>query len=71
MQHVRRNAIEPAAKVVITTIQRLYSILKGEPEYDEANEDQSMFETGRALVKEPLPASTTRRCRSKRAQDPK
>ena len=55
VQHARRNAIEPAAKVVITTIQRLYSILKGEPEYDEANEEQSMFETGRALTREPLP----------------
>jgi type I restriction enzyme R subunit len=55
VQHARKNAIEPAAKVVITTIQRLYSILKGEPEYDEANEEQSMFESGRALTKEPLP----------------
>ena len=56
VQHARKNAIEPAAKVVITTIQRLYSILKGEPEYDEANEEQSMFESGRGLTKEPLPA---------------
>jgi type I restriction enzyme R subunit len=55
VQHARRNAVEPAAKVVITTIQRLYSILKGEPDYDEANEESSMFETGRALAKEPLP----------------
>jgi len=55
VQHARKNAIEPAAKVVITTIQRLYSILKGEPEYDEANEEQSMFESGPALAKEPLP----------------
>jgi type I restriction enzyme R subunit len=52
-QHARRNAIEPAAKVVITTIQRLYSMLKREPEFDEANEEQSMFESGRALAKEP------------------
>ena len=55
VQHARRNAIAPAAKVVITTIQRLYSILKGEPEFDEANEEQSMFESGRVLAKEPLP----------------
>ncbi len=55
VQHAKKNAIEPASKVVITTIQRLYSILKGEPEYDEANEEQSMFESGRALVKDPLP----------------
>jgi type I restriction enzyme R subunit len=40
---------------VITTIQRFYSILKGEAEYAEENEEQSMFESGRALTKEPLP----------------
>jgi len=57
VQHARRNAIEPAAKVVITTIQRLYSMLKGEPEFDEANEEQSMFESGRVLAKEPLPVA--------------
>jgi len=55
VQHARKNAIEPAAKVVITTIQRLYSILKGEDEYAEENEEQSMFESGRALAREPLP----------------
>ncbi len=55
VQHAKKNSVEPAAKVVITTIQRLYSILKGEPEYDESNEEQSMFESGGGLAKEPLP----------------
>jgi type I restriction enzyme R subunit len=55
VQHAKKNSVEPASKVVITTIQRLYSILKGEAEYDEANEEQSMFEAGRALAKDPLP----------------
>ena len=55
VQHLRRNAIDPAAKVVITTIQRLYSILKGEEEFDEANEEASMFEAANSLIKEPLP----------------
>jgi type I restriction enzyme, R subunit len=55
VQHARKNAVEPAAKVVITTIQRLYSILKGEADYAEENEEQSMFEAGRARAKEPLP----------------
>lgn len=57
VQHLRRNAIDPTAKVVITTIQRLYSILKGEEEFDEANEEGSMFEAApaAALLKEPLP----------------
>ena len=41
VQRLRGNAIDAAAKVVITTIQRLYSILKGDPDYDPANEDES------------------------------
>ncbi len=56
--HVQRlsgNAIDPASKVVITTIQRLYSILKGEEEFDQANEEESMFEIEAPLVKEPIP----------------
>lgn len=55
VQHLKKNAIDPAAKVVITTIQRLYSILKGEEEFDESGEEASMFETANALVKQPLP----------------
>ena len=53
VQRLRGNAIDPAAKVVITTIQRLYSILKGDPEYDAANEEESMFESGGPLGGEP------------------
>jgi type I site-specific restriction endonuclease len=33
VQHLKRNAIDPASKVCITTIQRLYSMLKGEEEF--------------------------------------
>jgi type I restriction enzyme R subunit len=54
-QRLTRNAIDPAAKVVITTIQRLYSLLKGEEEYEEANEEESLFESASPLVREPLP----------------
>ena len=35
VQHLKKNTIDPAAKVCITTIQRLYSMLKGEDEFDE------------------------------------
>jgi type I restriction enzyme R subunit len=35
VQHLRRNTIDPASKVCITRIQRLYSMLKGEEEFDE------------------------------------
>ncbi|HUG71699.1 MAG TPA: type I restriction-modification enzyme R subunit C-terminal domain-containing protein [Pirellulaceae bacterium] len=55
VQHLRRNTIDPASRVCITTIQRLYSMLKGEEDYDEANEEGSLFEAATSLVKEPLP----------------
>jgi type I restriction enzyme, R subunit len=47
------NAIDPVNKVVITTIQRLYSILSGEPDFDPQNEEGSLFEVGSALDKQP------------------
>src|SRR5262245_1821070 len=55
VQHLKRNAIDPASKVCITTIQRLYSMLKGEEEFLEENEESSLFETESTLIKEPLP----------------
>ena len=59
VQHLRGNKIEPASKVVITTIQRLYSILKGEPEYDPANEDESLYESVQPPGSEPVPVVYT------------
>ncbi|MEQ1896663.1 MAG: DEAD/DEAH box helicase family protein [Vicinamibacterales bacterium] len=47
VQRLKTNAINPAAKVVITTIQRLYSMLKGEAEFDPGNEDGSAFDSPR------------------------
>jgi type I restriction enzyme, R subunit len=44
VHHLGSNRIDPDAKVVITTIQRLYSMLKGE-ELDPENEEASSFET--------------------------
>ena len=55
VQRLHRNTIDPAAKVCITTIQRLYSILKGEEEFEEENEETSLFESAPSLVKEPMP----------------
>jgi type I restriction enzyme R subunit len=55
VQHLKRNAIDPASKVCITTIQRLYSMLKGEEEFPDENEESSLFETESSLIKEPLP----------------
>lgn len=47
VQRLKTNSINPAAKVVITTIQRLYSMLKGETEFDAVNEEDSAFDTGK------------------------
>ena len=44
VQHLHSNKIDKDAKVVITTIQRLFSMLKGE-ELDPENEEKSSFET--------------------------
>jgi type I restriction enzyme R subunit len=44
VQLLRSNTIDPAASVVITTLQRLYSILRGEKELAEELEDESLFE---------------------------
>lgn len=43
-QHLKINEIDKDAKVVITTIQRLYSMLRGEASYDESDEELSAFE---------------------------
>ena len=59
VQRLRGNAIDGAAKVVITTIQRLYSMLKGDPESDPAKEDESLFESGSPLPSEPVPVAYT------------
>ncbi len=55
VQLLNSNTIAPTSKVVITTIQRLYSTLKGEESFDEAADEQSQFELATSLVKEPLP----------------
>ena len=55
VQRLAKNTIDPASKVCITTIQRLYSVLKGEEEFEEENEEQSMFESASPLIKEPMP----------------
>ena len=45
VQHLQSNIINPDTEVVITTIQRLYSMLRGETEFDEGNEDVSAYES--------------------------
>jgi type I restriction enzyme R subunit len=55
VQLLTSNKIDPVARVVITTIQRLYSILRGDPELDPALEEGSQFSTGAGLLNEPVP----------------
>ena len=44
VQHLSSNVIDEASSVCITTIQRLYSMLKGEPDYESDAEEASAFE---------------------------
>ena len=59
VQHLRGNTIDPASKVVITTIQRLYSMLKGDAEFDAANEEESLFDSKRPIRTESVPVEYT------------
>lgn len=54
VQHLHGHHIDPDAKVVITTIQRLYAMLRGKP-LDEADEETSAFEHWEGEKGEPLP----------------
>ncbi len=45
VQRLQSNTISSSAKVVITTIQRLFSMLKGEPELAPEAEEGSQFDT--------------------------
>ncbi|MEO2089837.1 MAG: DEAD/DEAH box helicase family protein, partial [Gemmataceae bacterium] len=55
VQHLTRNALDPVCRVCITTVQRLYSMLRGDPEDAAVDDDGSMYETAASLVKEPVP----------------
>lgn len=56
VQHMQSNKLDDICKVCITTIQRLYSMLKGEAEFDPGNEERSMFTSG-PVFKEPMPVA--------------
>jgi type I restriction enzyme, R subunit len=56
VQHLTSNRIDPVARVCIATIQRLYSMLRGEDELDPADEEESIFER-RPLDRDPLPVA--------------
>lgn len=55
VQRLVSNKISDSSAVVITTIQRLYSILKGETEFDDSVEEESTASAFAKYQKEPLP----------------
>lgn len=56
VQHLQSNKIDDVSRVCITTIQRLYSILKGDPDFDPEQEEVSIIDAlPPTLRSEPLP----------------
>jgi type I restriction enzyme R subunit len=54
VQHLKRNVLDDSARVVISTVQRLYSMLKGETE-PAPDLDDLGIDAAESLYKEPLP----------------
>ena len=55
VQRLTSNTVGSSSKVVISTIQRLYSILSDEPELDPETEEHTLMDDDPTLPKEPLP----------------
>jgi type I restriction enzyme, R subunit len=55
VQHLQSNKVDSVARVCITAIQRLYSMLKGEPDLDPELEERSTFQGLGALAGTPVP----------------
>lgn len=54
VQHLTSNKLDPVARVVITTIQRLYSMLQGK-ELEPDLEEGSLYDSMSGLIREPVP----------------
>lgn len=59
VQRLTSNTIGASSSVVITTIQRLYSMLQGRADFDEAAEEESQFAPG-SLARDPVPVAYSR-----------
>jgi type I restriction enzyme R subunit len=57
VQHLKSNRLDPVSRVCITTIQRLYSMLRGDADLDPTLEEGSQFDTGAGLITEPAPVA--------------
>jgi hypothetical protein len=73
VQHLRSQRVDPVSRVTISTIQRIYSILRGDPELDvEADEvslDEHATEPLPVEYSAALPAYVRRRDRGRRGRD--
>jgi type I restriction enzyme R subunit len=57
VQHLTSNTIGASTKVVISTVQRLYSMLRGEQELPEGSEEGSQFLAAGLSAQEPPPVA--------------
>lgn len=57
VQLMTSNRIDPVARVCITTIQRLYSMLRGEEEMEPELEEGSQYDSMSDLVRTPVPVT--------------
>jgi type I restriction enzyme, R subunit len=57
VQLLQSNKLDPVSKVCITTIQRLYSMLKGEVEIEDPELEEKPLGTLEKLLKQPVPVS--------------
>src|SRR5262249_32999765 len=46
VQHLTHNLLDPTSRACISTVQRIFSILKGEAELDEETDEHSIYELG-------------------------
>lgn len=53
IQHLQSNVLDDVSKVHITTIQRLYSMLSGEDEFDASREEASLWDMEGLLARQP------------------
>jgi len=57
VQRLTSNTIDAASRVVITTIQRLFSMLKGDEVFEEPEGDEAQLDAPDSLTKEPIPVA--------------
>ena len=56
VQHLKSNKLDPVSKICITTIQRLFSMLRGDEELDPEIEEKPLGSL-ESLIKKPVPVS--------------